>query len=75
MATSIRLVLVIERRLDFLASQTGSPKALYLRRMIGKGIQHMEDYYLAADVLERIPKGQERTYTDAEETARLGLED
>ena len=34
----------------------------------------MEDYYLAADVLERIPKGQERTYTDAEETARLGLE-
>ena len=34
----------------------------------------MEDYYLAADVLERIRKGQERTYTDAEVRARLGLE-
>ena len=33
----------------------------------------MEDYYLAADVLERIRKGQERTYTDAEVRARLGL--
>ena len=57
MATSIRLDPAIERRLGFLASQTGRTKAFYLREIIEKGIQDMEDYYLAADVLERIRKG------------------
>ena len=75
MATPTRLDPDIKRWLDFLPSYTGRTKAFYLREIIDKGIQHMEDYYLAADVLGRIPKGQERTYTDAEETARLGLED
>ena len=74
MATSIRLDPDIERRLDFLASQTGRTKAFYLREMIEKGIEDMEDYYLAAKVLERIRKGEERTYTDGEVRARLGLE-
>ena len=75
MATSIRLDPEIERRLEFLASQTGRTKAFYLREMIEKGIQDMEDYYLAIDVLERIRKGEEVTYSDAEVRARLGLED
>ena len=75
MATSIRLDPDIERRLEFLASQTGRTKAFYLREMIERGIQDMEDYYLAADVLERIRKGEERTYTEAEVRERLGLED
>ena len=44
MATSIQLDPDIERRLDFLASQTGHTKAFYLREMIEKGIQDMEDY-------------------------------
>lgn len=74
MATSIRLTPDIERRLDFLASQTGRTKAFYLREMIERGIQDMEDYYLAVDVLERIRKGEEGTYTEAEVRARLGLE-
>ena len=73
MATSIQLDPDIERRLDFLASQTGRTRAFYLREIIEKGIQDMEDYYLAADVLERIRKGQEQTYTDAEVRPRLGL--
>ncbi len=33
----------------------------------------MEDYYLAMQVLERIRKGEERTYTDEEVKARLGF--
>ena len=74
MATSIRLDPTIERRLDFLATHTVRTKAFYLREIIEKGIQDMEDYYLAADVLERIRKGQERTYIDGEVRARLGLE-
>ena len=73
MATSFRLDPDIERRLDFLASQTGCSKVFYLREMIEKGIEEIEDYYLAAEVLERVRKGVERTYTDAGVRARLGL--
>ena len=75
MAISIRLDPDIEQRLDFLVSQTGRTKAFYLKEMIERGIQDMEDYYLAADVLERIRRGQECTYTELEVRARLGLED
>lgn len=75
MATSIRLSAEIEDRLAFLASQTGRTKAFYLRELIERGIDDMEDYYLAADVLERVRKGQERVYSAAEVRVRLGLDD
>ena len=75
MATSIRLAPEIEQRLDFLASQTGRTKAFYLRELIERGLEDMEDYYLAADVLERLRKGQEKTYTAANVRADLGLDD
>ena len=74
MATSIRLAPETEHRLAFLAEQTGRTKAFYLREIIERGIEDMEDYYLAADVLERIRKGDERVYTDAEISAKLGLD-
>ena len=45
MATSIRLAPEIEQRLDFLASQTGRTKAFYLRELIERGLEDMEDYY------------------------------
>lgn len=35
----------------------------------------MEDYYLAADVLERVRKGQEKIHSSSEVRASLGLED
>ena len=59
MATSVRLSPEAEKRLDFLAAQTGRSKAYYLREMIERGLEDMEDYYLAADVLERIRNGEE----------------
>ena len=71
MATSIRLAPEIEQRLDFLASQTGRTKAFYLRELIERGLEDMEDYYLAADVLERLRKGQEKTHTAANVRADL----
>ena len=75
MATSIRLAPETERRLAFLASQTGRTKAFYLREIIDRGIEDVEDYYLAADVLERIRKGQERVHSAEEVRKELGLDD
>ncbi|TGS10738.1 ribbon-helix-helix protein, CopG family [Mesorhizobium sp. M2E.F.Ca.ET.209.01.1.1] len=59
MPTSIRLAPEIEERLDFLAAKTGRSKAYYLRELIERGLEDVEDYYLAAEVLERIRRGEE----------------
>ena len=74
MATSIRLAPETEQRLDFLASQTGRTKAFYLREMIEQGIEEMEDYYLAADVLARVREGKEQVHSAADVRSDLGLD-
>ena len=74
MATSIRLAPDTEQRLDFLASQTGRTKAFYLREMIERGLEDMEDYYLAADVLERLRRGTEKVYSSDEVRDALHLD-
>ena len=75
MATSIRLAPEVEQRLDYLAVQTGRTKAFYLREIIERGLEDMEDYYLAANVLERVRKGEEQTYSLDEVEYSLGLAD
>lgn len=75
MATSIRMAPETERRLDALAARTGRTKAYYLREIIDRGLEDMEDYYLAADVLERVRKGQESTFTLDDVEHELGLAD
>jgi RHH-type rel operon transcriptional repressor/antitoxin RelB len=75
MATSIRIAPETEKRLDFLANQTGRTKAFYLRELIERGLEDLEDYYLAADVLERVRKGEEEIYSAAEVRESLGLDD
>lgn len=75
MATSIRLAPETEQRLDFLAAQTGRTKAYYLREIIEQGIEDLEDYYLAAEVLERVRKGRESVHSAAEVRKELGLDD
>ena len=74
MATSIRLNPEIEKRLDFLATQTGRTKAYYLREIIEHGLEEMEDYYLAVDDLERVRKGKEAVYSSADVRQDLGLD-
>ena len=74
MATSIRLDPAVEQRLDFLASQTGRTKAYYLREIIENGLEEMEDYYLAAEVLQRVRKGDEAVMSAAEVRKDLGLD-
>ncbi|TPK98294.1 MULTISPECIES: ribbon-helix-helix protein, CopG family [unclassified Mesorhizobium] len=59
MPTSVRLAPEIEERLEFLAAKTGRSKAYYLRELIERGLEDVEDYYLAAEVLERIRRGEE----------------
>ena len=75
MATSIRLATKTEQRLDFLSSQTGRTKAFYLREVIERGLEDMEDYYLAADVLERLRQGKEKVYPADDVRNALGLGD
>lgn len=75
MATSIRLAAETEKRLDFLASNTGRTKAFYLRELIEQGLEDLEDYYLAAGVLERVRKGQEQVHSAADVRKDLGLDD
>ncbi len=75
MATSIRLVPETEQRLDYLAAQTGRTKAYYLRKIIENGLDDIEDYYLAADVLERVRKGDEQVVSSQNVRKALGLDD
>ncbi len=75
MPTSIRLAHDTEQRLDFLVSETGRSKAYYLREIIEQGIQDLEDYYLAAHILERVRKGQEKTHSSTDVRKDLELAD
>lgn len=75
MATSIRLSTDTEQRLTRLASLTGRTKAFYLREIIDRGLDDIEDYYLAADVLERIRKGQEKIHDAADVRKEFGVDD
>lgn len=73
--TTIRLAPETERRLDLLAARTGRSKAYYLREIIERGLDEMEDYYLAAEVLERVHKGEECVHDAVDLRRDLGLED
>jgi len=73
MATSVRLDPAIEQRLNYLAASTGRTKAFYLRELVERGIDDLEDYYLADAIMERVRKGEEQTYSleDVERELRL----
>ena len=75
MPTSVRLPEEIERRLDFLAEKTGRTKAYYIRELIADHLGDLEDYYLAAELLERVRKGTEPVIPAARVRRELGLDD
>ena len=75
MSTTIRLSQEAESRLNFLAASTGRTKTYYLREIIEKGLEDMEDYYLAANVLEKVRKGEESVHTSQEVRKELDLDD
>lgn len=74
MTISTKLSPEAERRLDRLVAQTGRSREYYLPEIIDRGLAEVEDYYLAVQVLERVRVGEERVYSDAELSQRLGLE-
>lgn len=74
MTTTIELSPETEQRLEQLLTKVGGSKARYLREMIERGIEDMEDYYLAAEIMERVRKGQEQIHAAADVRKELGLD-
>jgi len=75
MATTIELSAEIDGRLAALANCTGRTKDYYVQQVISRGLEEVEDYYLASQVLERVRQGEEPVFSSAEVRKRLGLED
>jgi RHH-type transcriptional regulator, rel operon repressor / antitoxin RelB len=74
MTVSIRLTREAEQRLDRLATQTGRSKSFYLRELIERGMDDLEDYYLTEATMVRLRKGQERMLDASEVRKELGLD-
>ena len=74
MPTSVRLDPHTEARLDALAEQTGRSKAFYLRELIERGLDDLEDCYLADAVLERVRAGREAIHSAQDVRDSLGLD-
>lgn len=75
MPTSIRLAPTVEQRLDHLAITTGRSKAFYLRELIERGLDDLEDYYLADATMERVRNGKEQVLSLDDVERALGLAD
>ena len=73
--TAVRLPDEIYERLDALSARTGRNKAYYIREALEVHLDDMEDIYLAEQVLERLRRGEERTFTLEEVERELGLAD
>jgi RHH-type rel operon transcriptional repressor/antitoxin RelB len=72
---SLRLPTEIEERLAALAEQTGRTKTYYVREAILQHLDELEDIYLAERTLERVRRGEEKTYSLDEVEKALGLAD
>lgn len=75
MATNIELSNDADRRLDSLVSQTGRSKAYYLKEIVERGLEDIEDYYLGVQTAERVRRGEEETFSSDEVSNYLGLDD
>jgi RHH-type transcriptional regulator, rel operon repressor / antitoxin RelB len=75
MSVTITLSPEVEDRVERLAAETGRDKNEFLRELVERGIDDMEDYHLAAAAMERVRAGKEKVYSSAEVRKMLGLED
>jgi RHH-type rel operon transcriptional repressor/antitoxin RelB len=58
-----------------LTTATGRTKAFYLRELVERGLEDLEDYYLAENTMQRVRQSQERIYSLDEVERELGLAD
>ena len=73
MPTSIRLPDDAEKRLAALALKIDRSKAFYIREALMEHLDNLEDIYLSEKIIERVRRGEERTYTLAEVEKELSL--
>ncbi|EMH9513118.1 TraY domain-containing protein [Providencia rettgeri] len=72
---AIRLSDDIETRLESLAKQTGRTKTFYAREAILTHLEDLEDYYLSAETVAKIRRGEEQVYSAEDVRKALGLDD
>ncbi|EJD6329727.1 TraY domain-containing protein [Proteus vulgaris] len=72
---AIRLSDDIETRLESLAKQTGRTKTFYAREAILTHLEDLEDYYLSAETVAKIRRGDELIHSSEDVRKTLGLED
>ena len=74
MSTTIELPPEIEDRLDYLVAQAGCSKENFLRDVIERVMEDIEDCYQAHKSTDRIRRGEEQVYSSEEIKADLGLD-
>ncbi|MCL2789864.1 MAG: ribbon-helix-helix protein, CopG family [Desulfobulbus sp.] len=72
---TIRLPEEMERRLTVLADTTKRPKSFYVREALERGLDDIEDAYLAEAALEKFRVSGEKAVPLEEVERRLGLAD
>jgi len=73
MAIHLKLNPDLESRLERIAQATGRSKSFYLREFIEKGLEDLEDFYLADATAERVRRGVEATHSSKRVRRVLGL--
>jgi len=72
---AVRLPDETYERLQALARNTGRTATYYIREAIEQHLDDLEDIYLAEQTLERLRRGEDRTYTLDDVERNLGLAD
>ncbi|QXB07852.1 TraY domain-containing protein (plasmid) [Providencia rettgeri] len=72
---AIRLSDDIESRLESLAKLTGRTKTFYAREAIVTHLEDLEDYYLSAETVAKIRRGEELVHSSEDVRKTLGLDD
>lgn len=73
MPTSVRLSPDIEQRLGAIAARTHRSKAYHIRRLIEQGLEDMEDYYAAEEIMKRVRSGEEELIDIEDVMKELGI--
>ncbi len=73
MATIIELSPEDDQRPNAPVEFTGRNKEFYIRELVERGLDDIEDYYRGNEILKRVEEGEMRVYSSADVRANLGL--